>query len=226
MNLVEIDIAEIRRKLGPTRERFGRRASDPNMLAMPPATLIPAASDSVRGDHDLNPELRPKPPLTPAAVLVPLVIRPDGVTVLLTKRTAHLAAHAGQISFPGGRVEDTDGDATAAALRETEEEIGLTHDRIELIGRLDTYIVRTGFEITPLVGFVTPPFTIVRDEFEVAEVFEVPLAFILDPKNHQRQSRVDFGGAKREFWAMPHGDYFIWGATAGMLVNLYEILRG
>jgi 8-oxo-dGTP pyrophosphatase MutT (NUDIX family) len=226
MNLVEIDIAEIRRKLAPARDHFGRRASDLKMLAMPPVARLPVAAENVRGDHNLNPELRPKPPLTPAAVLVPLVIRADGVTVLLTKRTAHLAAHAGQISFPGGRVEDTDGDATAAALRETEEEIGLTHDRIELIGRLDTYIVRTGFEITPLVGFVTPPFTIVRDEFEVAEVFEVPLAFILDPKNHQRQSRVDFGGAKREFWAMPHGDYFIWGATAGMLVNLYEILRG
>ncbi|HEX9461342.1 MAG TPA: CoA pyrophosphatase [Alphaproteobacteria bacterium] len=221
MNLVEIDVEEIRRRLQPTQDRFGHRASDPKLLGEPGAPHV-----QVRGDHNLNPDLRPKPPLTPAAVLVPLVVRPDGITVLLTKRTAHLAAHAGQISFPGGRVEDSDIDAMAGALRETEEEIGLTRERIEIIGRLDTYIVRTGFEITPLVGLVMPPFTITRDEFEVAEVFEVPLAFVLDPKNHQRQSRVDFGGAKREFWAMPHGDYFIWGATAGMLVNLYEVLRG
>ncbi len=216
MNLVELDINDIRRRLEPTQSRFGRRTSNPQMLG-PPA---------VRGDHNLNPDLRPKPPLTPAAVLVPLVLRQEGTTVLLTKRTAHLAAHAGQISFPGGRVEETDADVAAAALRETEEEIGLARDHIEIIGRLDTYIVRTGFEVTPLVGLVTPPFIITRDDFEVAEVFEVPLAFILDPRNHQRQSRIDFGGVKREFWAIPHGDYFIWGATAGMLVNLYEVLRG
>ena len=215
MNVVEIDIDEIRRRLKPTATatQVGRRASNPQLL-------------EVRGDHNLNPDLRPKPPLTPAAVLVPLILRPEGMTVLLTKRTAHLAAHAGQISFPGGRVEDSDEDSAAAALRETEEEIGLARDHVEIIGRLDTYIVRTGFEVTPFVGFVTPPFTITPDEFEVAEVFEVPLAFILDPANHQRQSRIDFGGVKREFWAIPHGDYFIWGATAGMLVNLYELLRG
>jgi 8-oxo-dGTP pyrophosphatase MutT (NUDIX family) len=111
-------------------------------------------------------------------------------------------------------------------LRETEEEIGLARAHVELVGRLDTYVVRTGFEVTPLVGLIAPPFTLTRDEFEVAEVFEVPLSFILDPKNHQRQSRVDFGGIKREFWAIPYGEYHIWGATAGMLVNLYEVLRG
>jgi len=214
MNLVELEVEAIRRKLQASSDRFGRRGGAPVVEA-----------PLVRGDHNLNPDLRPKPPLTPAAVLVPLVLRPDGITVLLTKRTAHLAAHAGQVSFPGGRVEETDTGADDAALRETEEEIGLGRDRIELIGRLDTYIVRTGFEVTPLVGLVTPPFTIARDEFEVAEVFEVPLAFILDPGNHQRQSRVDFGGVKREFWVFPYGDYFIWGATAGMLINLYEVLR-
>ncbi len=216
MNLVEIDVAEIRRRLQPTQERFSRRGSGAVVLEAP----------RVRGDHNLNPDLRPKSPLTPAAVLVPLVLRPEGMTVLLTKRTAHLAAHAGQISFPGGRVEETDSDVAAAALRETEEEIGLGREAIEIIGRLDTYVVRTGFEVTPLVGFVTPPFTTARDEFEVAEIFEVPLAFILDPRNHQRQSRVDFGGVKREFWVFPYRDYFIWGATAGMLINLYEVLRG
>lgn len=215
MNLVELDVDTIRRKLQPTADRFGRRGSSGVALHAP----------EVRGDHNLNPDLRPKPPLTPAAVLVPLVLRPEEITVLLTKRTAHLAAHAGQVSFPGGRLEESDTGAADAALRETEEEIGLARERVELIGRLDTYVVRTGFEVTPLVGFVTPPFTIAPDEFEVAEVFEVPLAFILDPRNHQRQSRIDFGGVKREFWVFPYRDYFIWGATAGMLINLYEVLR-
>jgi len=215
MNPVEYDLAEVRRRLQPTHTRFGRRGGGIQVLEAP----------GVRGDHNLNPDLRPKPPLTPAAVLVPLVLRPEGMTVLLTKRTAHLAAHAGQISFPGGRLEESDTDAADAALRETEEEIGLSRAEIELIGRLDTYVVRTGFEVTPLVGLLTPPFTTRRDEFEVAEIFEVPLAFILDPANHQRQSRVDFGGVKREFWVLPYRDYFIWGATAGMLVNLYEVLR-
>ena len=115
-------------------------------------------------------------------------------------------------------------DAIAGALRETEEEIGLARAHVEIVGRLDTYVVRTGFEVTPVVGLVTPPFQLTRDEFEVAEVFEVPLSFILDPANHQRQSRVDFGGAKREFWVFPYGDYNIWGATAGMLKNLHFVL--
>lgn len=216
MNPVEFDVAEVRRRLQPTQNRFGRRGGGTQGLEVP----------GVRGDHNLNPDLRPKPPLTPAAVLVPLILRPDGMTVLLTKRTAHLAAHAGQISFPGGRLEESDTDAADAALRETEEEIGLAREMVEIVGRLDTYVVRTGFEVTPLVGVLTPPFTTKRDEFEVAEIFEVPLAFILDPANHQRQSRVDFGGVKREFWVLPYRDYYIWGATAGMLVNLYEVLRG
>jgi 8-oxo-dGTP pyrophosphatase MutT (NUDIX family) len=179
----------------------------------------------VRGDHDLNPDIMPKSPLKPASVLVPLVLRPDGPTVLLTRRTAHLAAHAGQISFPGGGLEECDVDAVACALRETEEEIGLARQQVEIIGRLDTYVVRTGFQVTPVVGLVTPPFELKRDDFEVAEVFEVPLAFILDSGNHERRMREDFGGLKREFWVMPYEDYYIWGATAGMLVNLYEVLR-
>jgi 8-oxo-dGTP pyrophosphatase MutT (NUDIX family) len=177
----------------------------------------------VRGDHDLNPDLMPKGPLLPAGVLVPLVDRPAGLSVLLTRRTSHLSAHAGQISFPGGRVDPGDADAVAAALRETQEEVGLTPDRIEILGRLDTYHVRTGFEVTPVVGLLHAPFTLVLDPFEVAEAFEVPLGFILDPANHQRQSRIE-NGQERHFWAMPYGDHFIWGATAGMLMNLYEIL--
>lgn len=179
----------------------------------------------VRGDHDLNPDIMPKGPLKLASVLVPLVLRDDEITVLLTKRTAHLQAHAGQISFPGGGIEECDIDAVACALRETEEEIGLTRERVEVVGRLDTYVVRTGFQVTPVVGLVTPPFEMKVDDFEVAEVFEVPLSFILDQRNHERKMREDFGGLRREFWVVPYRDYYIWGATAGMLVNLYEVLR-
>lgn len=180
----------------------------------------------VRGDHDLNPGLAAHGPLTPAAVLVPIVDRPAAPTVLLTRRTAHLSDHAGQISFPGGRLEDCDcGDAALCALREAQEEVGLPPRTTEVVGRLDTYQTRTGYEITPVVGIVRPPFDLVPDPREVAEVFEVPLAFLIDPANHRRESLVDSGGAVREFWSMPFGDYFIWGATAGMLVNLSEVLR-
>lgn len=176
-----------------------------------------------RGDDDLNPGMRPQGPLTPAAVLVPLVLRPDGPSVLLTQRTDHLHDHAGQISFPGGRIEDDDATPEAAALRETEEEVGLAPSCVELIGRLDTYVVRTGFEVTPVVGFVHPPFDVNPDPFEVAEVFEVPLAFILDRANHKRQSR-EFQGAQRFFYVMQFEERYIWGATAAMLVNLVDIL--
>jgi 8-oxo-dGTP pyrophosphatase MutT (NUDIX family) len=181
------------------------------------------AGGRVRGDHDLNPDLAPLPPLKPAAVLVPIVDRPHGMGVLLTRRTTHLNVHAGQISFPGGRIEGPDEDAIAAALRETHEEIGLAPERIEIAGRLDTYQTRTGFEITPLVGLVRPPFELRLDSFEVAEVFEVPLAFVLDPNNHQRHQRIE-RGIERHFYVLPYGGYYIWGATAGMLVNLYEVL--
>lgn len=176
-----------------------------------------------RGDHDLNPGMDPEGPLTPAAVLVPLVLRPGGPTVLLTQRTDHLYDHAGQISFPGGRIEDGDATPEAAALRETEEEVGLNPSRVELIGRLDTYVVRTGFEVTPTVGFVHPPFDINPDPFEVAEVFEVPLAFIMDRGNHERHSR-EYQGTQRFFYVMQYEDRYIWGATAAMLVNLVDIL--
>jgi 8-oxo-dGTP pyrophosphatase MutT (NUDIX family) len=178
-----------------------------------------------RGDHDLNPgETPPSSALRPAAVLVPLIDRPEGMAVLLTQRTAHLHAHAGQISFPGGRAEDTDADAIATALRETEEEVGLTRDRIDVIGRLDTYVTGTGFEITPIVGVVTPPYTLAIDPFEVAEAFEVPLSYILDRRNHNRQER-ESAGRVRVFYVLPYEGRNIWGATAGMLVNLAEVLN-
>ena len=168
------------------------------------------------------------PPIS-AAVLVPLVERADGFSVLLTQRTADLKAHAGQISFPGGKLEAFDADAAAGALRETAEEIGLAAAHIEILGQLDPYMTVTNFAVTPVVGAVTPPFDLRPDPVEVADIFEVPLAFFLDPANHQRHSRQIAEGPDgtkimRGYYAMPYGDRYIWGATAGMLINLYDVL--
>lgn len=162
-------------------------------------------------------------PLTPAAVLFPIVLRDHGQTVLLTQRTAHLRDHAGQISFPGGRVEADDASPLHTALRETEEEIGLAREHLEVLGYLPEYRTGTGFRVTPVVALVRPPFELALDSFEVAEAFEVPLSFLLDPANHQRHS-LHYRGALRNFFAMPYGDYFIWGATAGMIRSLSERL--
>lgn len=184
----------------------------------------PGPSKSTNGDHDLNPGFHPEPPLRPAAVLVGLVDRADGLTVLLTRRTDHLEHHPGQISFPGGHIEDHDPDPAAAALRETEEEVGLPAAYIEIVGRLNTYVTRTGFEVTPVVAMIAPPFDLIPDPNEVAEVFEVPLSFLMNPRNHQRHER-NLNGATRSFYAIPYRDYFIWGATAGMLMDLYRTLN-
>ena len=180
---------------------------------------------SSRGDHDLNPGMAPGTVMREAAVLVPLVDRPKGLTVMLTQRTDHLDHHPGQISFPGGGIEPEDTSAEDAALREAEEEVGLERKHVQVVGRLDQYITRTGFSVTPVVGLVEPVYTVSPDPFEVADVFEVPLNFLLDPENHRRESRT-YKGVKREFYAMPYGDYYIWGATAGMLRNLYDVLKG
>lgn len=161
--------------------------------------------------------------LTPAAVLVPLINRPSGLTVLLTQRTDHLRDHAGQVSFPGGRCEAEDADAVATALREAREEVGLDPARIEILGRLPEYRTGTGFTVTPVIGLVEPPLNLKLDDFEVADVFEPPLAFLLDPANHQRHT-IEVRGAMREYWAMPWRGYYIWGATAGMLVSLHGAL--
>ncbi len=187
----------------------------------------PRAEDpapDIRGDHDLNPGMAVAPDLTPAAVLVGLVERPGGLTVLFTQRTDHLLHHAGQISFPGGHTDPGDATPEETALRETEEEIGLHRRHVETISRLDRYVTRTGFSITPVVALIKPPFDLTLDPHEVEEVFEVPLDFLLDPANHQRHSR-EIRGQIREFHAMPYEEYYIWGATAGMLINLYEVLR-
>ena len=178
-----------------------------------------------RGDHDLNPGMSTPDKLRSAAVLVPIVGRDDGLTVLLTRRSDTLPVHTGQISFPGGRVEEDDVDDVETALRETEEEIGLGRDRVEVIGRLDTYTTRTGFEVTPVVGLIRPPFALTPDPVEVAEVFEVPLSFVLDTGNHERHSR-EWQETVRHFWVLPYQQYYIWGATAGMLVNLADVMLG
>jgi 8-oxo-dGTP pyrophosphatase MutT (NUDIX family) len=161
--------------------------------------------------------------LVPAAVLVPVIVRETGPTMLLTQRTAHLRDHGGQVSFPGGRCEDSDTSPEATALREAAEEVGIAASQVEILGRLPEYRTGTGFVITPVVGLVTPPLNLKLDDFEVAEVFEPPLEFLLDRNNHQRQS-IEVRGARHEYWAMPWQGYFIWGATAGMLVTLHRFL--
>ncbi len=177
-----------------------------------------------RGDFQNDPALPIRDKLRPAAVLIPLVDRTEGLSVLLTLRDSNLPHHAGQISFPGGRIEERDASAAETALRETEEEIGLARSHVEIIGRLDDYITGTGFLVAPIVGLVHPPYELHPDPAEVAGVFEVPLDFVLDPANHRRESKM-FNGVERRFYAMPYGDKYIWGATAAMLMNLYDLLR-
>lgn len=156
--------------------------------------------------------------LQPAAVLVPLILRSTGWQVLLTKRTGHLKHHPGQISFPGGRVEDHDASPAAAALRETLEEVGIEPAEVELLGSLDRFPTISGYRVTPLVGLVQPGFELNLDEQEVAEAFEIPLDFLLDSGNHQQRS-AEFKGRMRQFYVIEYQDYLIWGATAAMLVN-------
>lgn len=162
---------------------------------------------------------------TPAAVLLPIVARDQGLTLLLTQRTAHLNDHAGQVSLPGGRVDETDTSAIDTALRETEEEVGLHRRHIEVLGLLPDYFTGTGFQVTPVVALVLPPFDLRADPFEVAEIFEVPLSFLMDGMNHQRRTIELPDGIRRTFYAMPYQRFFIWGATAGMLRNLFHFLR-
>jgi 8-oxo-dGTP pyrophosphatase MutT (NUDIX family) len=161
---------------------------------------------------------------TPAAVLVPVIAHPGDLTVLFTQRTTHLKSHAGQVSFPGGRAEPGDASAEFTALREAGEEIGLAAERVEVLARLPDYRTRTGFRVTPVVGLVTPPLELAPDPREVESVFEVPLAFLLDPRNRQRRTRR-FQGQEVGYYVFEYQERVIWGATAGMLVNLYRMLE-
>ncbi|WP_439891730.1 CoA pyrophosphatase [Ralstonia sp. 25C] len=223
-----------------------RPVFDPEQLpVLPSSTPLPALGVSRLTADFVRERLRTQPTWEPehtdesrlidaslklreAAVLVPLVQREAGLAVLLTQRNASLSQHAGQVSFPGGGREAVDSDVVATALRETVEEVGIGPEFIEVVGQLPDYITGTGFHVSPVVGLLLPDFTLKPDPSEVAEVFEVPLAFLMDPANHEvRELRWE--DRVRRFYAMPYrkadgGYHFIWGATAGMLRNLYHLL--
>jgi 8-oxo-dGTP pyrophosphatase MutT (NUDIX family) len=190
-------------------------------------TLHHAPPDAARfSDDDLNPEARIIPQNGEqklAAVLVPLVQRGGELHMLLTQRTPHLSRHAGQVAFPGGRIDDGDGSPVLAALRETEEETGIDRSFVEPLGFLDTYITGTSFRVVPVVGILRAGFAVMPHEGEVAEVFEVPLSFLMNPVNHERHSR-EWLGRLRYYYAMPYEGHYIWGATAGMIRNLYKLV--
>ncbi|MBA2126910.1 CoA pyrophosphatase [Hyphomicrobium methylovorum] len=175
------------------------------------------------GDDDLNPGAN-RYAATPrhAAVLVPVVAR-DPLTVILTERTAHLSAHAGQIAFPGGKVETFDETPFAAAAREAREEVALGSEFLDLLGYLPAYRTGTGYIVTPAVALVRPGFTLEAEPTEVARVFEVPLAFLMNEANHRIESRL-WSSGERRFYAMPYGEHYIWGATAGIIRSLYRRL--
>ena len=204
------DTAYLQETNGPAAETWLRRRFATGRAVTPIAT----------GDGHL---WRQAEELRPAAVLVPVVRREAGLTILLTQRTDHLYDHAGQISFPGGRSEADDESPAATALRETFEEIGLPHSHVEVLGLLPEYTTVTGYHVTPVVGLVSSPPQLTLDTFEVAEAFEVPLTFFLDPGNHQRNT-LQYQGRTRHYYAMPYEQRYIWGATAGMLMNLYACL--
>jgi 8-oxo-dGTP pyrophosphatase MutT (NUDIX family) len=189
------------------------------LLAQPPGEYR-------RSDDDLNPEARAIPYDTapkPAAVLVPIVRRDPELTVLLTLRTGALTSHAGQIAFPGGKIDDDDAGPAEAALREAWEEIGLDAAHVETLGYLDRYLTRTAYSVVPVVALVTQGFILTPHADEVSDIFEVPLRFLMTSENHHIHS-LDWRGRMRQFYAMPFGERYIWGATAGMIKNLYDRL--
>ena len=174
-------------------------------------------------DMDRQRSIQSSQPLRPAAVLLLVVNQVQGPTVLFTRRAISLADHAGQVSFPGGRVEEGDLSPAHAALREAEEEVGLEAGCVEVVGELPHYLTSSGFRVHPIVGWAEPPIKVAPDPQEVSEVFEVPLAFLLDARNHRRESTF-YRGEPREFWSMPWEGRYIWGATAGMLVTFQRIV--
>jgi 8-oxo-dGTP pyrophosphatase MutT (NUDIX family) len=193
--LIDLDVAGLRERLRRT----------------PPANAVYADDGAGRQGE------------VPASVLIPIITHAAGLTVLFTQRTTSLKHHSGQVSFPGGRAEAGDAGPEVTALRETEEELGLARARVEVLARLPEYSTRTGFRVTPVVGLVAPPLELVPDAREVDAVFEVPLAVLLDPGNHRRETREFFGRAAT-YYVIEHEDKRIWGATAGMIVNLYRMI--
>lgn len=197
----------------------GRDAIAGRLAAHPPLETLLTADDLEKQQAAAQLALRP------AAVLVLIVNHAPGPAVLFTRRTSHLTDHAGQIALPGGRCDEGDCTPENTALREAREEVGLPPERVAILGRLPEYRTSTGFAVTPVVGWAEPPLEYRPDPHEVAEIFEVPLAFLLDPRNHRYESAF-YKGRLRKYWAMPYGERFIWGATAGMLVTFQRILAG
>ncbi len=213
----------------PVRARFSiedlRARAHAHLSQDLPADALDPASAPPRGDLSLNlpaPEAQVIARARPAAVLAPIIVRPDGPTLLLTQRASHLRNHSGQIAFPGGKI-DVGETPLAAALREAQEEIGLEPRAVEPLGWLDPYLTSTGFRVLPLVGIIEPSFVATINRDEVEEVFEAPLSFLMNSANHQRHSRV-WQGRERHFYAMPYHERYIWGATAGIIRNLFERL--
>ncbi|PSC07098.1 CoA pyrophosphatase [Alsobacter soli] len=191
----------------------------------PPAHAFDPGRIPDRGDHQLAPMLAPSDGSLhrPAAVLIPVVAHPENASILLTRRASHLRDHSGQIAFPGGKIDEADPSPMAAAIREAGEEIGLAPDLIQPLGYLDAYLTSTGFRVVPVLSLVTPDYALELNPNEVDIVFETPLSFLMDPGNHQRHTR-EWKGSQRQYYAMPYGEHYIWGVTAGILRNLYERL--